>query len=237
MIRKIFVASILLSLLVVGCGSENAMSEEPTMAPTAAPTVEPMPTEAPEPEPLVFTDGLGRTVELDEPATAIVTLGPSILEGLFAIGAGDQVVGREEFSTYPEEALEITNVGSLWGELPSEAIVALEPDLVIAPELIMPEQVAALEDLGLTVFWQANPKDFEGLYANLAELAALSGHADEAQAFGGGKRYCLNQRTADGLLRVGRHRRSEPLHHRRGHLHRHLNHHGRRLEHRRGPGW
>jgi iron complex transport system substrate-binding protein len=159
MIRKITIALTLLSLLVVGCGSGNAIAEEP----------------------LVFTDGLGRTVELEEPATAIVTLGPSILEGLFAIGAGDQVVGREEFSTYPEEALEITNVGSLWGELPSEAIVALEPDLVIAPELIMPEQVSALEDLGLTVFWQANPKDFEGLYANLAELAALSGHADEAQ--------------------------------------------------------
>jgi iron complex transport system substrate-binding protein len=125
---------------------------------------------------------MGRTIELEGPATAIVTLGSSIIESLFAIGAGDQVVGREEFSIYPPEVLEVTNVGSLWGELPSEAIVALEPDLVIAPELIMPEQVTALEDLGLTVYWQANPTDFEGLYANINKLAALSGHEVEADS-------------------------------------------------------
>jgi iron complex transport system substrate-binding protein len=119
-------------------------------------------------------------IELAEPASAIVTLGPSALESLFAIGAGDQVVGREEFSTYPEEALEITNIGSLFGELPAEAILALEPDLVIAPEIITQEQVQALEDLGLTVFYQANPTSFEGLYVNLEVLGILSGHDAEA---------------------------------------------------------
>ena len=130
---------------------------------------------------LIFTDGLGRTVELKEPASAIVTLGASSLESLFAIGAGDQVVGREEYSTYPEEALEITSVGSMYGGLPTEAIVALEPDLVIAPEIISEEQVTALEDLGLTVFWQANPVDFDGLYTNLRELAEMTGHEAEAE--------------------------------------------------------
>jgi len=180
MMRKLIIVLALLSLLTVGCGGENAMPvEETTMPPTEVPTAVPMPTE--EPEPMSFTDGMGRTIELEEYPTSIVTLGPSILESLFAIGAGDQVVGREEFSTYPEEALAITNVGSLWGELPAEAIVALEPDLVICPQLIQPEQVTALEDLGLTVFWQANPSDFEGLYANLTSLAKLSGHEEEAQ--------------------------------------------------------
>jgi iron complex transport system substrate-binding protein len=112
----------------------------------------------------------------------IVTLGPSILESLFAIGAGGQIVGRDEFSTYPGEALSIPNVGSLFGGLPAEAILALEPDLVIAPEIISQEQVQALEDLGLKVFWQANPQDFPGLYANLMELAQLTGREAEAEA-------------------------------------------------------
>jgi iron complex transport system substrate-binding protein len=101
---------------------------------------------------------------------------------LFAIGAGSQVVGREEFSTYPEEAVAVTSVGSLWGELPTEAILALEPDLVIAPEIISPEQLQALEDLGLTVYYQANPVDFEGLWQNLVELGAITGHQAEAEA-------------------------------------------------------
>ena len=173
------------SLLPTACSSQD--DETPADIATEdvgeveEPTQPPQKTTEPEPETLVFVDGLERTIELAGPASAIVTLGPSVLESLFAIGAGDQVVGREEYSTYPEEALEISSVGSLWGGLPTEAIVALEPDLVIAPQIISPEQVSALEDLGLTVFWQANPVDFEGLYANLTELAELTGHQAEAE--------------------------------------------------------
>ncbi|MBU0512752.1 MAG: ABC transporter substrate-binding protein [Chloroflexi bacterium] len=153
---------------------------EPVEVPDTAPVPYPEPVEEPAPAPLVLTDDMGRTVELAGPAQAIVTLGPSSLESLFAIGAGAQIIGREEFSTYPEEALDITSVGSLYGELPTEIILALEPDLVIAPEIISPEQIQALEDLGLTVYFQGNPSDFEGLWANLRTLAAISGHETEA---------------------------------------------------------
>jgi iron complex transport system substrate-binding protein len=181
MIRKTILILTFLSLLIVGCDAANtAAADEPTLAPTTPPTVEPIPTDEPEPGPLVLIDGQDRTVELAQPAKAIVTLGPSTLESLFAIGAGDHIVGREEYSTYPDEALDITSVGSLWEGLPFEAIVALEPDLVIAPQIISPEQVTSLEDLGLTVFWQANPDDFEGLYTNLTEMATLTGHEDDA---------------------------------------------------------
>lgn len=173
MIRKTIII-LALVLLVSACGTQPAPVEPPAAQET-------LPSEIPEPENLSFTDDLGRTIELAGPAQRIVTLGPSSLESLFAIGAGPQVVGREEFSTYPEEALAVTSVGSLWGEVPTEAILALEPDLVIAPEIIAPEQIQSLEDLGLTVFFQANPVDFEGLWANLRDLAALSGHAAEAE--------------------------------------------------------
>jgi iron complex transport system substrate-binding protein len=149
---------------------------------TATNTPEAEPTSEPEPEMLVFTDDLDRVIKLSGPAQRIVTLGPSSLESLFAIGAGDQVIGREEFSTYPEEALAVASVGSLWGELPTEAILALEPDLVIAPEIISPEQIQTLEDLGLTVYFQANPINFEGLWENLRDLAVLSGHENNAEA-------------------------------------------------------
>lgn len=170
---------------------------EPADVPEA--TEAPALTEEPDPWPQEFTDGLGRSITLDAPATQIVTLGASVLESLFAIGAGDQVSGREEFSTFPEEALEIPSVGSLWGELPSEAIVALEPDLVIAAEIISPEQVAALEELGLLVFWQANPIDFEGLYVNIRELADLSDHRDEAEEL----IQAMSQRVAGVIAVVG----------------------------------
>jgi iron complex transport system substrate-binding protein len=130
--------------------------------------------------PREFTDDLGRAVRLDQPPKAIVTLGASPLESLFAMGAGGLIVGRDDTSTFPEEALQITDIGSLFGELPSEAIVALEPDLILAPEVISLEQVTALEELGLTVYYQANPVDFDGLYANLLELGELTGHEEGA---------------------------------------------------------
>jgi iron complex transport system substrate-binding protein len=158
--------------------TEAPTAIEPTTTPTETPTIE-KPTA--EPEPIVFIDDLDREIELTGPAQRIVTLGPSSLESLFAIGAGAQVAGREEFSTFPEEALSVPSIGSLWGELPTEAILALEPDLVIAPEIIAPEQIQSLEDLGLTVYFQANPVDFDGLWDNLRDLAALSGHQAEAE--------------------------------------------------------
>jgi iron complex transport system substrate-binding protein len=135
-----------------------------------------------ESELMEFTDDLGRTIELPGYPQAIVSLSPSTTEILFAIGAGEQVVGRDDVSLYPAEAQEVTSVGSLWGELPAEAILALEPDLVLVGEIISEEQVQALADLGLTVYWQANPLDFQGLYDNLMEIASLTGSQAQAEA-------------------------------------------------------
>jgi iron complex transport system substrate-binding protein len=125
-------------------------------------------------------DDLDRTLKLEGPAQRIVSLAPSITETLFAIGAGEQMVGREDTVVYPEEALEVPSVGSLWGDLPVEAILALEPDLVLAGEIISQEQVQALEELGLTVFWQANPREIEGLYNNIEMLGLLTGRTEQA---------------------------------------------------------
>jgi len=146
-----------------------------------APTAAPEPTVEPTPEVMVFSDDFGNTFETTEYPQAIVSISPSTTEILFAIGAGGQMVGRDEQSIYPEEALAVANVGALWGELPTEAILALEPDLVVAAEIISAEQIQALKDLGLNVYHQANPLDYEGLWNNLRDLAALTGHQAEAE--------------------------------------------------------
>jgi iron complex transport system substrate-binding protein len=130
---------------------------------------------------MAFTDDLGKTIELEGYPQKIVSLSPSTTEILFAIGAGGQVVGRDEFSVYPEAALEVTNIGAMWDELPSEAILALEPDLVVAAQIISEDQVVALRDLGLNVYWQANPTSYEGLWENLRDFGRLTGHEAETE--------------------------------------------------------
>lgn len=136
---------------------------------------------APKPQPMALSDGLGRSVSLAEPAKRVVSLAPSNTEILFAIGAGSQVVGRDEFSDYPAEAQSLPSIGGSFTNYNYEAIVDLKPDLVLAAEINTPEQVQALQDLGLTVYYLANPKDMDGLYANLVTVAKMTGHEGEAQ--------------------------------------------------------
>ena len=124
---------------------------------------------------LTLTDGLGREVKLESAAQRVVSLAPSNTEILFALGAGDKVVGRDEFSDYPAEAKTIASVGGSMGEYSLEAIAALKPDLVLASELNSPELVASLEKLGLTVYYLPNPKSLEDLYTNLETVATLTG--------------------------------------------------------------
>lgn len=129
---------------------------------------------------LTFVDDLGRTVALNGYPERIVTMAPSMTETLFALGAGDTVVGRDDFSVYPQEVSDIPSFGSLFADFPAEAILGMEPDLVLAAQVISAEQVQALEDLGLVVYWQANPNSFDELYANMLEIAALVDKGDEA---------------------------------------------------------
>ena len=133
----------------------------------------------PTPATLTFTDGLGREISLNGPAQKVISLAPSNTEILFAIGAGSQVVGRDQLSDYPAEATNVTDIGSSFEALNTELIVSLKPDLVLAAEINTPEQVKQLEDLGLTVYYLKNPLTLEEMYDNLELVAQLTGHEAE----------------------------------------------------------
>jgi iron complex transport system substrate-binding protein len=145
----------------------------------ATPAAQPAPAEPTPPASITLTDGLGRSVTLEGNPQRIVSLAPSNTEILFAIGAGQQVVGRDEFSNYPEQSLALPSVGGSWGNYNTEAIVELNPDLVLAAEINPPELVESLEKLDLTVFLLPNPTDIEGIYQIMETAAQLTGHEAE----------------------------------------------------------
>jgi iron complex transport system substrate-binding protein len=143
----------------------------------------PAPAAAPTPAPSIsLTDGLGRAVTLAQPAQKIISLAPSNTEILFALGAGAQVIARDEFSDYPEEAIALPAVGGNMGKYNLEEITRLQPDLVLLAETNTSDLAAALEKLGLTVYYLSNPKDFDGLWGNLQIVGALTGRSAEAEA-------------------------------------------------------
>jgi iron complex transport system substrate-binding protein len=183
MLRKTLLITLLIALLaacapqatptVESVPTEIVVTEAPaTQAPTEAPT------EAP--AALTFTDGLDREITLAGPAQRVVSLAPSNTEILFAIGAGSQVVGRDNLSDYPEAARDVTDIGSAFEALNTELIVSLNPDLVLAAEINTADQVKALEDLGITVYYLKNPTTLEELYTNLEIVAQLTGHESDA---------------------------------------------------------
>ena len=180
MLRKISILTLLIALLTA-CAPQatptvdSVSTDIPTISSPQGAEAIAVPTEEPSMS-MTYTDGLGREITLESTPERIVSLAPSNTEILFAVGAGSQVVGRDEFSDYPAEAASIEVIGGSFGEYNVEAIVALEPDLVLAAEINPPELVQQLEDLGLTVYYLSNPTTLEGMYTNLETVAGLTGH-------------------------------------------------------------
>ncbi len=168
MFRKLLF-TLLIVLLLAACNP--ARTSTPAAVPTEPPSTS-----------ITLADGLGRTVTLARPAQRVVSLTPAGTEILFAVGAGAQVVGRDMFSDYPAEAAAVQDIGGSMGDYNLEAIVALQPDLVLAGGINPPELVASLENLGLTVYFLSNPASMEEMYTKLETVAQLTGHESETAA-------------------------------------------------------
>lgn len=161
---------LILSLLLAAC--------------TAAPAPQPTATS----EVLTVTDGLGRVLSLDPAPQKVISLAPSNTEILYAVGAGDLMVARDDFSNFPEKAAALPSIGGSMGDYNLEQIAALQPDLVVAAEINTPEQVKALEDLGITVYYLSNPTDLEGVFGNLLIVGELTGRQAQASELVAGLR-------------------------------------------------
>jgi iron complex transport system substrate-binding protein len=135
---------------------------------------------APAAGPIVVMDGDGKEFRLEKAAQRVISLAPSNTEILFAVGAGKQVVGREDFSNYPEEAKSLPSVGGSMGKYSLEEIAKLQPDLILASPLTAAEVVQSLKTITPSVFLLPNPKDMEGLFTNLTTVGTLTGHKAEA---------------------------------------------------------
>jgi iron complex transport system substrate-binding protein len=130
----------------------------------------------------VLTGGCGGAADVVPPGgdsdavpQRIVSLAPSLTETLFALGLGDRVVGVTRFCAYPPEVLELPRVG---GHLDPnfEAIVSLEPDLVVAIPSSH-ESGLRLESLGISVL-EVDQHDVEAVLESVSAVAAKCGVPD-----------------------------------------------------------
>jgi iron complex transport system substrate-binding protein len=123
-------------------------------------------------------DDLGRLVVINGTPERIISLAPSNTEILFALGAGDKVVGVTMYCDYPPEALDKEKVGDYYGP-DIEKIVALQPDLILATDFHRFDLIPALEEQGFTVFAVA-PQTLQDVLASIQKIGEITGKEAEA---------------------------------------------------------
>jgi len=125
----------------------------------------------------VVVDDYGRTVKLGGTPERIVSVAPTPTEILFAVGAGQQVVGVDNYSDYPAAAVSLPKVGSF--TLNIEAILALNPDLIVASDLVPLQQLELLGDRGIPYIIFAD-RTLEDIFKTIRLAGVVTGHVDEA---------------------------------------------------------
>lgn len=126
--------------------------------------------------PVTLADHRGVRLSLPAPPQRIVSLMPSLTEGVCALGGCDRLVGTDRFSNEPPEVLRLPKLGGI-EDAQVERIVALRPDLVIAAPSA--RVIDRLEQLGVRVFVM-DSNSHADVRLGLQRIATLLGTPERA---------------------------------------------------------
>jgi len=130
----------------------------------------------------------------------ILALSPHACEMLYAIGAGDEVVGAVDYCDYPRAARHLPRVGSYTG-INLEAALILKPTVaVISATSTQQEQ---LEALGIRVIRSA-PNSVEDVMTDIRRLGRLTGYDEQAAALAANMKQRLDRLTKSGYKKPHR---------------------------------
>lgn len=124
-------------------------------------------------------DMKGKTIVLDKLPDRIVSLSPSNTEIVFALGAGDKLVGITSFCDYPDETSDIEKIGDFDG--PNiELIKKSQADVIFAGVYLQDDLIMALENLNIPII-TTEASNFEGIYDSISLMGKLLGKEDKAE--------------------------------------------------------
>lgn len=126
----------------------------------------------------LMTALLGATCDAEEmpnDSSRIVPLGGTITEVVFALGAGERVVGVDASSSFPAAVNQLPKV-AYHRRLSAEGVLSLRPTLIIATtEAGPPAAIQQLRAAGATVLVLPHEPTVEGAIANIERIAAALG--------------------------------------------------------------
>jgi len=130
--------------------------------------------------PFTIADDRGVPVNFPRTPQRIVSLGSSYTEVFFAIGADQQLVGRDSSSKYPAAASNLTDCGGYYSTLKMEVLISLQPDCVVTWTSAR-NYIPTIESFGIEVL-AFNPTSIAGVEKVIFELGNLTAKINEAKA-------------------------------------------------------
>lgn len=127
------------------------------------------------------TDDYGRTVVVPAAPQRVVSLSPAVTEIMFALGAGDLLVGRTDFCVYPDAAGDIPSIGGI-SNLNVERILSMQPDLIISGSMVGRKFTDQFDQMGTPMVCVIEKPKFEALYDNIKAIGKLVGKEHEADS-------------------------------------------------------
>lgn len=127
-----------------------------------------------------LTDDVGRRVSLPARVNRVISLAPNLTEIVFAVGAGNRLVGRTSYCDFPPEAKTVAEVGdTLHPSL--ERVIALRPQVVLISTASQLEVFTQqLQDQNIA-FFVTDPRDLEGVFRSIDQIGRIVGHTQEAE--------------------------------------------------------
>ena len=128
-----------------------------------------------------MTDDLGRRVKIPAKIERAVSLAPNLTEIVFAVGAGNKLVGVTTFCDYPGEAKKIQKIGDTM--TPNiESVIALKPQIVLVSTASQIENFTKTLDEQGIVYFVTNPNDLEGIYESIHAIGEIFDRDDAGHA-------------------------------------------------------
>jgi iron complex transport system substrate-binding protein len=150
---RAFTVALCLGLLLAACSTRNNKTDGPV-------SLRQLPDEA------------GRTITVPDTVTRFISLAPNITEIVYAIGAGDALVGRTTYCNYPPEAEKVEAVGDTLK--PSiEKIIALKPQIVFVSTASQLEAFTSELEAHHIAVYVTDSHDLEGVFRSIERIAEL----------------------------------------------------------------
>jgi iron complex transport system substrate-binding protein len=125
------------------------------------------------------TDEAGRTITVPDTVARFISLAPSLTEIVYAIGAGDGLVGRTTYCNYPAQAQQVEAVGDTLK--PSiERIIALRPQVVFVSTASQLEAFTSELEAHHIAVYVTDSHDLEGVFHSIERMAEVLGKRPQA---------------------------------------------------------